>query len=73
MVDGLGIPRWVQPLRSEYMTVQFEKVESGLWQWRDWFIACAYGRFWLLTPTPREFGPFVDFDEAMNTVNKLVW
>lgn len=55
------------------MKTQFEKVESDLWQWRNWFIARAYGSFWLLTPTPREFGPFGDFDDAIKTVEQLVW
>ncbi len=55
------------------MKAQFASVDQDLWQWRDWFIALAYGEFWLLTPTPREFGPFSNLDEALRTVDQLVW
>jgi hypothetical protein len=55
------------------MKAQFKNVDSDLWQWRDWFIAFAYGGFWLITPTPREFGPFEDLDAALRTVDQLVW
>jgi hypothetical protein len=50
---------------------QFSSVDNDLWQWREWFIALANGAFWLLTPTPREFGPFDSFDEAIGKAEEL--
>ena len=43
---------------------EFECIGPDLWQWKDWFIAYAFGRFWLLTAAAREFGPFQNFDQA---------
>ena len=54
------------------MKPEFASIDNDLWQWREWFIALASGRFWLLTPLPREFGPFEDFDAALNMVDELV-
>lgn len=54
------------------MKPEFAPIDSGLWQWRDWFIAMANGNFWLLTPTPREFGPFSELGDAMAMVHQLV-
>ncbi|HEY4357401.1 MAG TPA: hypothetical protein VGN16_16745 [Acidobacteriaceae bacterium] len=54
------------------MKAQFKNVDNELWQWRDWFIAFAYGGFWLITPAPRELGPFEDLDAALRTVDQLV-
>jgi hypothetical protein len=58
--------------RQQPMTdPQFSSVDNDLWQWREWFIALANGAFWLLTPTPREFGPFDSFDEAIGKAEEL--
>lgn len=43
---------------------EFQQVEVDLWLWKEWAIAYAYERFWLLTAAGREFGPYQFFDEA---------
>jgi hypothetical protein len=53
------------------MQPDFASIDHGLWQWREWFIALAYDDFWILTPTPREFGPFSSFDDALAKVAEL--
>ena len=45
-------------------TPEYTSVEPDLWQWKDWYIAYAFGSFWLLTAAAREFGPFENFDKA---------
>lgn len=52
-------------------TPDFAAIDNGLWQWREWFIARAHDDFWLLTPAPREFGPFPTFDDALDKVSEL--
>ena len=52
-------------------TPEFELIQPDLWQWKDWFIACAFGRFWLLTAAAREFGPFEHFEEAYSQSTHL--
>ncbi|HTV07810.1 MAG TPA: hypothetical protein VMD97_02040 [Candidatus Aquilonibacter sp.] len=54
------------------MTPEFSCVDTDLWAWKDWWIAFAYGSFWLLTPLPREFGPFAYFDDAYRKVMELI-
>jgi hypothetical protein len=54
------------------MKPEFTSIDKDLWQWREWFIAMANGAFWLLSPVPREFGPFADFDDALGMVQELV-
>ncbi len=56
MLEGSGKGTMRRPL--------FEQIDANLWQWGDWFIACACGQFWLLTAAAREFGPFQHFDQA---------
>jgi hypothetical protein len=53
------------------MNPQFASIDDGLWQWREWFIALANDNFWVLTPTPREFGPFEAFEHAVEKVEEL--
>ena len=53
------------------MRPDFASIDTGLWQWHEWFIASANDAFWVLTPTPREFGPFASFDEAFEKVEEL--
>ena len=53
------------------MNPQFASIDNDLWQWREWFIALANDAFWVLTPTPREFGPFASFNEAVEKVETL--
>lgn len=53
------------------MNPSFASIDDDLWQWREWFIALANGVFWVLTPTPREFGPFASFDDALSKVHDL--
>lgn len=53
------------------MNPEFATIDPDLWQWREWFIALANDTFWLLTPTPREFGPFESFDAALEKVQEL--
>ncbi len=59
-------------LYNEKMGPEFAPIDNDLWQWREWFIALANGAFWVLTPVPREFGPFANFDEALAKVEQLV-
>ena len=60
-------------LRSIYkpMNPDFALIDPDLWQWREWFIALAHDAFWVLTPTPREFGPFLTYDQALEKVQDL--
>jgi hypothetical protein len=53
------------------MKPKFASIDNGLWQWREWFIALVNDGFWLLTPAPREFGPFPNFDEALVKAEQL--
>ena len=53
------------------MNPRFASIDTDLWQWREWFIALAHDAFWVLTPTPREFGPFASFDDALEKVEEL--
>ncbi len=53
------------------MNPTFASIDKELWQWGEWFIALAHDAFWVLTPTPREFGPFGSFEEAHEKVEEL--
>jgi len=59
------------PADETDMNPEFASIDNGLWQWHQWFIATANGTFWLLTPMPREFGPFESFDQALAKVQEL--
>lgn len=43
----------------------FVQAGPDLFQWGDWFIALAYGRWWLLVSSGIEYGPFRHFDDAL--------
>jgi hypothetical protein len=43
----------------------FVQVEANLFQWGDWFIALAYGRWWLLVSSGIDYGPFFNFNDAL--------
>ena len=55
------------------MNTDFEEIAPGLWQWREWFIQRSRKVYWVLTPVPREFGPFSSFDDALYQVRKLLF
>lgn len=50
---------------------EFKAIDDNLWYWNGWLIAFAYDVFWLLTPTPREFGPFATYDQVIEEVQYL--
>lgn len=54
------------------MTPEFTYIDNDLWRWNDWFIAHAWGGFWLLTPDAQEFGPFEGFYDVYCQTKSLV-
>lgn len=69
--NGAETPSACVTLYYNHMNPKFSLIDNELWQWREWFIALAHDAFWVLTPTPREFGPFDSYEQALEKVEEL--
>lgn len=50
---------------------QFVNAGPSLWEWGDWYIAQAYGKYWLLVSSGIEYGPFLHFGDALNYAGEV--